>query len=139
MMAAEGTNQTYNHIGVPDSFHPLSHHADVADKINRLARIQTWHVECFAEFLGKLATFQDGEGSVLDNALFLYGSNMGNSDKHSAWPLPTVLVGGVGAVAGGRHIEFPERTPIANLHLTILEKVGVGRQSFGDSTGTISL
>jgi hypothetical protein len=139
MMAAEGTNQTYDHIGVPDSFHPLSHHADVAEKINRLARIQTWHVECFAEFLGKLATFQDGEGSVLDNALFLYGSNMGNSAKHSSWPLPTVLVGGVGTGAGGRHIEFPERTPIANLHLTILQKVGVGRQSFGDSTGTISL
>jgi hypothetical protein len=108
--------------------------------MSRLARIQTWHMECFAEFLGKLASFPDGEGTVLDNALFLYGSNMGNSDKHSLWPLPTVLVGkGGGSVVGGRHIDLPDKTPIANLHLAILEKVGIERKFFGDSTGTISL
>jgi hypothetical protein len=140
MMAAEGTNQTYNHIGVPDSFHPISHHADQVERLNKLARIQTWHVERFAEFLGKLATYREGEGTLLDNSLFLYGSNMGNSDKHSLWPLPTVLVGGVGGtVTGGRHIALSERTPIANLHLALLEKVGIQRTSFGDSTGTISL
>jgi hypothetical protein len=140
MMAAEATNRTYNHIGIPDAFHPLSHHANETEKMRKLARIQTWHMECFAEFLGKLATFSDGEGTLLDNALFLYGSNMGNSDKHSLWPLPTILVGkGGGSVTGSRHIDLPDKTPIANLHLAILEKLGIERKSFGDSTGTISL
>lgn len=139
-MAAEATNQTYNHIGVPDSFHPLSHHANDPSKIDRLVRIQTWHMECFAEFLGKLAAFQDGDGTLLDNSLFLYGSNLANSDTHSHWPLPNLLVGGgAGTVTGGRHIDFAERTPIANVHLSILQKAGIPRQAFADSTGTLPL
>ncbi len=85
MMAAEGTNRTYNHIGVPDSFHPLSHHANDPARIERLVKIQTWHMERFAEFLGKLAALQEGEGTLLDNALFLYGSNMSNSDSHGTY------------------------------------------------------
>ena len=88
MMAAERTNQTYNHIGVPDSFHPISHHANQLDKIERLVKIQTWHMERFAEFLGKLAAIQDGEGTLLDNAMFLYGSNMSNSDTPQHLPAP---------------------------------------------------
>ena len=140
MMAAEGTNQTYNHIGVPDSFHPISHHANQPEKIARLVKIQTWHMERFAAFLGKLAAVPDGEGTLLDNAMFLYGSNMSNSDTHSSHPLPTLLVGGgAGKLSGGRHLELPSRTPITNLHLTLLEAVGLQRQSFGDSTGTIAL
>jgi len=140
MMAAEGTNQTYEHIGVPDSFHPISHHANQLDKIERLVKIQTWHVERFAEFLGKLAAIPDGEGTLLDNSMFLYGSNMSNSDRHSSHPLPTLLIGGGGGkLSGGRHLVLPQPTPITNLHLTLLEKAGVERQSFGDSTGTIPL
>jgi hypothetical protein len=140
MMAAEGTNQTYNHIGVPDAFHPVSHHANDLAKIDKLVKIQTWHMERFAEFLGKLAAVPDGEGTLLDNAMFLYGSNMSNSSTHSAHPLPTLLIGGgAGKLSGGRHITLPQPTPIANLHLTLLEKAGVARTSFGDSTGTISL
>ena len=108
--------------------------------MEKLVKIQTWHMERFAEFLGKLAAVPDGEGTLLDNSMFLYGSNMSNSDRHSSHPLPTLLIGGAGGkLSGGRHIALPAPTPIANLHLTLLGKVGVERKSFGDSTGTISL
>jgi len=140
MMAAEGTNQTYEHIGVPDSFHPVSHHANDLQRIEKLVRIQTWHMECFAEFLGKLAASPDGEGTVLDNSMFLYGSNMSNSDRHDNYPLPTLVIGGGGGkLSGGRHIGFPAPMRISNLHFTLLGKAGGEQTSFGDSTGTISL
>jgi hypothetical protein len=139
IMVAEGTNRTYNHIGVSDSFHPVSHHANDLGRIEKLVKIQTWHMERFAEFLNKMDAVRDGDGSLLDHAMFLYGSNMSNSDRHNGHPLPTILVGGGnGTLRGGQHIELPEPTPIANLHLTILDKVGVERDSFGDSTGTIA-
>ncbi len=138
IMVAEGTNRTYNHIGVSDSFHPVSHHANDLSRLEKLVRIQTWHMERFAAFLDKIAAIPDGDGTLLDHAMFLYGSNMSNSDRHNGHPLPTILVGGGdGALRGGQHIELRETTPLANLHLTILDKVGVERDSFGDSTGTI--
>jgi hypothetical protein len=140
IMAAERTNRTYNHIGVPDSFHPLSHHSDDLGRIEKLVKIQTWHMERFAAFLATLAAAPDGEGTLLDNAMFLYGSNMSNSDRHNVHPLPTLLVGGgAGKLTGGRHIALREPTPVTNLHLALLGKAGIERQSFGDSTGTLSL
>jgi hypothetical protein len=140
IMAAEGTNRTYNHIGIPDSFHPVSHHANDLARIEKLARIQTWHLEQFAAFIKKMAETRDGQGSLLDHSMFMYGSNMSNSDRHDNYPEPNIVVGGgAGRIRlGGRHIVLPERTPIANLHLTLLQKVGVERDSFGDSTGTIA-
>jgi len=140
IMVAEGTNRTYNHIGIPDSFHPVSHHANDLQRINKLIKIQTWHLERFSEFVAKLATMKEGEGTVLDHSLFLYGSNMSNSDRHDNYPEPNILVGGGNGKLklGGQHILLPERTPIANLHLTILQKIGVERDKFGDSTGVIS-
>jgi len=139
IMVAEGTNRTYNHIGVSDAFHPVSHHANDLSRLEKLIKIQTWHMERFAAFIGKLAKVPDGDGTLLDHAMFLYGSNMSNSDRHNGHPLPTILVGGGnGALRGGQHIELPQPTPIANLHLTILEKVGAPQNSFGDSTGTIA-
>jgi hypothetical protein len=140
MMVSEGTNRTYNQIGVSDSFHPVSHHANDLTRIEKLVKIQTWHMDRFAEFLGKLAAVREGEGTLLDNSMFLYGSNMSNSDKHNGHPLPTVLVGGAAGrlTGGGRHIELPEPTPLANLHLTVLGKAGIEQKSFGDSTGTIA-
>ncbi len=139
IMVAEGTNRTYNHIGVPDAFHPVSHHANDLERIEKLVRIQTWHVEKFAEFLAKMAATPDGDGSLLDHSIYLYGSNMSNSDLHDNYPVPNVIVGGgAGSVRrGGQHIVLPERTPIANLHLTLLEKVGIERDAFADSTGVI--
>jgi len=140
MMAAEGTNRTYNHIGIPEAFHPLSDHAGDPQTSEKLVKIQTWHMECFAGFLGKLAAVREGEGTLLDNALFLYGSNMSNSERHNTYPLPTLLVGGGGGkLTGGRHLELPSTTPIANLHLTLLGLLGIERKTFGGSTGTIAL
>jgi hypothetical protein len=139
IMVAEGTTRTYNHIGVPDSFHPVSHHANDLDRIEKLVKIQTWHMERFAAFLASIAAIPDGDGTLLDHSMFLYGSNMSNSDRHNGHPLPTILVGGGnGTLRGGQHIELPSPTPLANLHLTILEKVGAPRESFGDGTGTIA-
>jgi uncharacterized protein DUF1552 len=138
IMVAEGTNRTYNHIGVSDSFHPVSHHANDLSRIEKLAKIQTWHVERFAAFVKKLASIPDGNGSLLDHSMFLYGSNMSNSDRHNGHPLPTILVGGGnGALKGSQHIELREPTPLANLHLTILDKINARQDSFGDSTGII--
>jgi hypothetical protein len=140
IMVAEGTNRTYNHIGIPDSFHPVSHHANDLERIMKLVKIQTWHLEQFAAFLAKLAGMPEGEGTVLDHSIFLYGSNMSNSDLHNNYPEPNILVGGGNGKMklGGQHLVLPEHTPIANLHLTILQKVGVERDKFGDSTGTIA-
>jgi len=139
IMVAEGTNRTYNHIGVSDAFHPVSHHANDIGRIEKLIKIQTWHVERFAAFVKKLAAIPDGEGTLLDHAMFLYGSNMSNSDKHNGYPLPTVLVGGGnGKLRGSQHLELPEPTPLANLHLTILDRINAKQDRFGDSTGLIA-
>jgi hypothetical protein len=140
IMAAEGTNRTYNHIGIPDSFHPVSHHANDLTRIEKLAKIQTWHLEQFAAFIKKMAETPDGPGSLLDHSMFMYGSNMSNSDRHDNYPEPNIVVGGGSGKLklGGQHLVLPERTPIANLHLTLLQKVGVERDRFGDSTGTIA-
>ena len=140
IMAAEGTNRTYNHIGIPDSFHPVSHHANDLMRIEKLVKIQTWHLEQFAAFVKKMAETPDGQGSLLDHSIFMYGSNMSNSDRHDNYPEPNIVVGGGNGKMrlGGQHLVLPERTPIANLHLTLLQKVGVERDTFGDSTGTIA-
>ena len=140
VMVAEGTNQSYNFIDVPESFHPISHHANELPKIEQVVKIQTWHMERFAAFLKKMSETKEGDGSVLDHSIFLYGSNMGNSDKHSNWPIPTVVVGGGNGKMklGGQHIALEKRTPLANVHLTLLDKFGLKQTSFADSTGTIS-
>ncbi len=138
MMVSEGTNRTYNHIGVPDAFHPLSHHANDPERLEKLAKVQRYHVERFAAFIDTLANTPDGEGSLLDHSLFLYGSNMSNSDRHNNYPLPNIVVGGgCGTWKGGRHVALPEHTPLANLHLTLLNKLGVQQGQFADSNGQI--
>ena len=140
MMVSEGTNRTYNHIGVPDAFHPVSHHADDKGRLERVAKIQTYHMERFAEFLAKMAATPHGDGTLLDSAIFMYGSNMSNSDKHDNYPVPNLWVGGgCGTLKrGGQHIVLPEYTPLANVHLTLLNKVGIEMDRFADSTGIIS-
>jgi hypothetical protein len=139
IMVAEGTDRSYPFLNVPEGFHPLSHHANMRDRLEKLTRVQTWHMERFAEFLDKMAATPDGDGSLLDHSIFMYGSNMSNSDRHNNYPLPTILVGGGnGKLKGGRHIVPPERTPIANLHLTVLNKLGIPREKLGDSTGYIA-
>jgi hypothetical protein len=139
IMVAEGTNRTYNHIGVSDAFHPLSHHANNKERIEKLVKVQRYHVERFAEFVDKLAKTPDGEGSLLDHSMLMYGSNMSNSDRHNNYPLPIILVGGArGALKGGQHVQLPEYTTLSNLHLTVLNKAGVEVKAIGDSSGAIA-
>jgi len=139
MIAAEVSEQTYPWIGVPDAFHALSHHANDPAKKARLVKIQRYHTQAFAKFLTKLKNMSDGDGSMLDHALILYGSNMSNSNLHNQYPLPIALLGkACGKVKGGQHIHFPERTPQANVLLTMLQQTGVPIQKIGDSTGAIA-
>jgi hypothetical protein len=139
MMAAEVSNMTYNHVGVPDAFHALSHHQNNAAKLERLLRVQTYHSRTFASFLSKMADTPDGDGSLLDHSILVYGSNMANSNAHDHYPLPSaILGGGCGAIKGSQHLSFTERTPVSNLMLTVLQRAGVPVESIGDSTGTFA-
>jgi hypothetical protein len=137
MMAAEVSNQPYNFIGVPDAFHPLSHHANDPRKLERLATVQTFNTKMFAGFVKKLSELPDGDGgTMLDTSIVLFGSNMSNSNLHDHYPLPTAVLGhGGGRIKGGQHVKYDQKTPIANLHQTLLDRVGVPMEKFGDSTG----
>ena len=137
MMAAEVSGQTYNHIGVSDAFHPLSHHNNEPAKIDRLVKVQTYHTQVFAKFLDKLAAMPDGDGTMLDHSLFVYGSNMSNSNAHNHYPLPTSFVGGWKTVKGNRHVVAPEKTPLSNVLLTFLDKINIAQDKLGDSTGKL--
>jgi hypothetical protein len=134
MMTREASNLTYNHIGVPDAFHPVSHHQNNAQKMARLVRIQTYHSQVFAKFLKRLGDTADGDGSLLDHSLILYGSNMSNSNLHNHFPLPISLVGGAGGLKGNRHVVVPDHTPVANVLVSMLGKVGIPLDKTGDST-----
>jgi hypothetical protein len=137
-IARETSNRTYPEIGVPDPHHPLSHHGDDPNKIARMAKINTFHVSLFAEYLEKLQNTPEGNGSLLDNVLLLYGSGIGNPNVHNHTNLPIILAGGAaGGMKGNRHIRYDKPTPLANLHLTLLDKVGVKLDKFGDSNGKL--
>ncbi len=135
-LARETSNRTYPEIGVPDPHHPLSHHGNDPAKIERMAKINQFHVSLFAEFLAKLKATPEGNGTLLDHSLYLYGSGIGNPNIHDHSNLPILVAGGAaGGMKGGRHIRHAKPTPLANLHLTLLDKVGVHLDSFGDSQG----
>lgn len=139
MMAREISNRTYPQVGVNEGHHAVSHHANRADKIQWNSQIQGYHVSLFKRFLEKLDSTPDGDGSLLDNSLLLYGSNMSNSNAHDHFPLPNVLVGGArGRHSGGQHIKEVDHTPMTNLILTMLHKADVPVESLGDSTGTVA-
>lgn len=136
MMAAETSAMTYGHIGVPDPFHQLSHHQNDPAKIDALVRIQRYHSAAFAGFVRSLADLPDGDGSLLDRSLILYGSNMSDSHQHDHYPLPLAVVGGgCGALCGGGHVRCEDRMPLSNLLLTLLHRANVPAASLGDSTG----
>ena len=137
-LARETSNRTYPEIGVPDPHHPLSHHGNNPEKVALMAKINSFHVSLFAEFVLKLKKTTDGNGSLLDHSLYLYGSGLGNPNVHDHTNLPTIVAGGgAGKMRGGRHIQYDKPTPLANLHLSLLNKVGVPMESFADSTGTV--
>jgi hypothetical protein len=137
-LARETSNRTYPEIGVSDPHHPLSHHGNDPAKIERMSKINAFHVSLFAEFLQKLKATQEGNGTLLDHSLYLYGSGIGNPNIHDHTNLPIIVAGGAaGGMIGGRHLKYAKPTPLANLHLTLLHKVGVPIGSFADSNGTV--
>ena len=137
-LARETSNSTYSEIGVPDAHHPTSHHGGDPEKLAKIAKINQFHVSLFGYFLEKLASVADGDGTLLDHSLYLYGSGMGNPNIHDHVNLPIIVAGGAaGRVKGGRHIKYAEPTPLANLHLTLLERVGVRMDAFADSQGKV--
>jgi hypothetical protein len=137
-LARETSNRSYTEIGVSEPHHPLTHHGNDPEKIAKTAKINRFHVSLFAEFLQRLDATREGDGSLLDHALYLYGSGMGNPNVHDHVNLPIIVAGGAaGKMQGGRHIRRQEATPLANLHLTLLDKVGVRLDSFADSDGKL--
>jgi hypothetical protein len=135
-LARETSTRTYPEIGVPEAHHPLTHNGGSPAMLAKVAKINAFHVGLFAAFLEKLKATPDGDGSLLDHTVYLYGSGMSNGDKHDHTNLP-VLVAGGGAGKGRRHIRYDKPTPLANLHLTLLDKAGVRLDSFADSNGKI--
>ncbi len=137
-LARETSNRTYPEIGVPDPHHPLSHHGNDPDKIARMAKINQFHVSLFSEYVQKLKATPDGDGSLLDNTLLLYGSGIGNPNIHDHTNLPTLVAGGAATgMRGNRHIRYNQPTPLANLHLSLLDRVGVRLDAFADSDGKL--
>jgi uncharacterized protein DUF1552 len=139
MVSREVSNRTYTQVGVTDGHHAISHHQNRAEKMEKNVRIQTFNINQFKGFLDKLKATPDGDGSLLDHAVILYGSNMSNSNAHDHYPLPNLLVGGAGGrMKGGRHLRFADHTPMTNLLVTMLDKAGVKQERLGDSTGTLA-
>jgi Protein of unknown function (DUF1552) len=136
-LARETSTRTYPEIGVSDPHHPLTHHGNDAEKVARMAKINAFHVSLFAYYIEKLKSTPDGDETLLDHSVILYGSGMGNPNVHDHVNLPIIVAGKAGPTKGGRHITYVEPTPLANLHLTLLDKVGVRLDKFADSQGKI--
>ena len=138
MMGREGSNHTYRAAGVPDPHHGISHHQGDQEKIAKLIKINTHHATLFAYFLDRLKNTQDGEGTLLDHSLIVYGSSLSDGNMHLHHDLPVLLAGaGAAGIKGNRHLRFPKETPMTNLYLTMLDKMGVPAEKVGDSTGRI--
>ncbi len=138
-LARETSTRTYPEVGVTEPHHPLSHHSNDPAKLEKLAKINAYHVSLFAYFLNKLKSTPDGDGNLLDHSLYLYGSGMGNPDVHDHIDLPVLVAGGAaGRMKGARHIRYKEPVPLANLHLTLLDRAGVHLDAFADSNGKIA-
>jgi Protein of unknown function (DUF1552) len=139
MMAREVSYRTFPMLDISEGFHPASHHQNNPARLENLTKINTYHVSLLAHFLDRLRSTPDGDGTLLDHSLVLYGSGMSNSNVHNHSPLPILVAGGAaGRMKGGRHLKYPENTPMANLLLTILDKAGVHQESIGDSAGILS-
>jgi Protein of unknown function (DUF1552) len=136
MYGREQSPRPYPQIGIPEPHHPVTHHQNDPEKMAKCAKIQQYHLKLFADYLEKLRNTPDGDGSLLDHVMILYGAAISNSDRHTHGPLPTLLVGGgAGTLKGGRHLVYPEHTPLTNLQLTMLNLLGVPTEKLGDSTG----
>ena len=136
-MSREVSTRTYPQIGVPEAHHPTSHHGGDPEKLEKLAKINGYHVSLFAYYLERLKATEDGDGSLLDHSIIMLGSGLGNPDVHDHLNLPIVVAGGAGRLKGGRHIKYAQPTALANVHLTMMNLVGVDLDKFGDSDGIV--
>jgi hypothetical protein len=140
MMAGEGSNTRFPQSGVTEGFHNSSHHSNEQKNKDLFAMINTYHITVLKGFFDRLAATPDGDGSLLDHSLILYGSSMSDANEHNFDPIPLLLMGGAnGLIEGGRHLQFPAHTPLANLYLGLLDKFGIQRESFGNSTGKLEV
>jgi hypothetical protein len=140
MMARENVNRSYNEIGLAEAHHSMSHHGNNPEKMAVFSKLNTYHVETLAYFLKKLQAIPDGDGTLLDHTVTLYGSGMSDGNTHNNYNVPVVLVGGKDqALRGNRHLKYPKGTPLANLMLSVMDKFGIDMDKFGDSTGELDL
>lgn len=140
VIGREGSVRTYEEIGVSDPHHPLSHHRNMAPALEKLTKINSFHMELFAGFLAKLRATPDGDGTLLDRMMILYGCGIADSNRHTHEKLPILVAGGAnGSIQGGRHMALKDDTPVANLYLAMMERMGVRKDSFGDSTGKLEI
>ena len=140
MMSRELSQRTYTNIGVSDPHHGISHHQDDPEKLAKLTKINTYHAGLLSYYLDRLKATPDGDGNLLDHMLIMYGGGLSDGNLHSHAPLPILLAGGAsGQLKGGRHIETAKDTPLANLLVTVLNKMGVQQESIGDSTGPLAI
>jgi hypothetical protein len=138
-MDREASMRTYTNLGIAEGFHPLSHHGNNPDKQARLVQIQTYHTQMFAGFVEKLAATHEGDGTVLDHATILFGSNMSNSDRHNNDPLPSAILGHAhGHIKGGQHLSYPQDSRFSDLLVTLFDRTNIPVESIGDSGGTLS-
>lgn len=137
MMGREGSMRTYPEIGVPDPHHPLTHHRGNPEWIEKVTMVNTMHMELFAGFVAKLKATPDGDGSLLDHSMIVYGSGLSDGNRHTHEDLPVLLVGGGGGFRCNNHVVYPKDTPMTNLYLTLLDRMGVPAEQLGDSTGRI--
>lgn len=140
LMANEGSNRSYPSIGVPEGHHGISHHGGDVKAQGKIARINRHHVDLFSKMVARLASMREGDGTVLDHSLIVYGSSIGDGNRHNHDDLPMLLVGGGnGTVKTGRHVRFQHGTPVSNLYLSLLDRAGVHPAAFGDSTGRLEI
>ena len=140
MMARENINRSYNEIGLPEAHHSMSHHGNNPEKMQDFSKLNTYHVDTVAYYLHRLQSVVDGDGTLLDGTVVLYGSGMSDGNIHNNYNVPVAVIGGPeNGLEGNRHLVYPKGTPLANLSLSLLEKFGVRVETFGDSTGHLPL
>jgi hypothetical protein len=138
MLGREGSTRRYPLIGIDDAHHPLSHHGNDPAKIEKVAKINVLHMQQLAYLLEKLKATKDGDGSLLDHSILVCGSGLSDGNLHLHENLPIILAGGAGRMKGGRHVRYPREMPLNNLLLTVLDRVGVPAEPFGDTTGEVT-
>jgi hypothetical protein len=139
VMGREGSNRVYPEIGISDPHHPLTHHRNSADWIDKVTRINSLHTELFAYLLKRLKSTADGDGTLLDHSMLVYGSGLADGNRHTHEALPVLLAGrGGGSLKTGKHLTYPAGTPITNLYLSLLDRMGVRQETIGDSTGQLN-